>query len=71
MKRSYLYNKANKEGLYFVATRFEVKLRDRYFLWYGLDFNSISNALNKYAVFYFSSSQDKEFEANNPGNKKP
>lgn len=63
-KRSYLYNKSNKEGLDYSVTRFELKLQNRFFLRYGFNLNSIALALNKYAIFYFSDQKDKQFEVN-------
>ena len=71
MRRSYLYDKSKKEGLdYFVVTRFEVKLQNRYFLEYGFNLSAISTALSKYAIFHFKSVQDKQLEVYNLGNKK-
>lgn len=70
MKRSYLYDKANKENLDYWVTRFEVKLQNRFFLKYGFNLSSIAIALDKYAIFYFNRTEDKKFEIYNLGSKK-
>lgn len=62
MKRSYLYDKSNKEDLDYFLTRFEIKLQNRFFLRNGFNLSSITKALNKYAVFYFNNLKDKQFE---------
>jgi len=70
MKRSYLYDKSNKESLNSFVTRFEVKLQNRFFLRYGFNLNSIFIALNKYAIFHFNDFKDKRFELQKLKDKK-
>lgn len=70
MKRSYLYDKSEKEDLNHFVSRFEIKLQNRYFLRYGFNFESIANSLNKYAVFYFDNRLDKEYIVKGLNSKK-
>ncbi len=55
-KRSYLYDKSNKEDLDYYVARYEIKLQNRWFLRYGFNLNTIVRALDKYAVFYLKDS---------------
>lgn len=70
IRRSYQYDKSNKEGLDYFVTRCEWKLQNRFFLRYGFNLNSISSVLNKYAVFYFDKSQDKQLEVHKMRSKR-
>lgn len=58
-QRSYLYNKAEKEGLSFPLTRFELKLQKPFFFKEDFGFERIIKAINSYKVMYFSDINEK------------
>ena len=58
-QRSYLYNKAEKEGLSFPLTRFELKLQKPFFFKEDFGFERIIKAINSYKVMYFNDINEK------------
>jgi hypothetical protein len=58
-QRSYLYNKAEKEGLSFPLTRFELKLQKPFFFKEDFQFERIEKAIKSYTVMYFTNMNEK------------